>query len=66
MLYVNYFSIKLEKKKKAHRYRKQIFSCYTWRCGGVGQMGEGNQKVQTSSYKIIKSWGCNVQHDSNS
>ena len=25
-------------------------------------MGEGDQKVQTSSYKINKSWKCNVQH----
>ena len=23
---------------------------------------EGGQKVQTSSYKINKSWGCDVQH----
>ena len=31
--------------------------------GGVGEeMGEGVQKVQTSSYKINKPWGCNVQH----
>ena len=31
---------------------------------GVGgmQMGEGDQKVQISSYKINKPWGCNVQH----
>ena len=25
-------------------------------------MGEGGQKVQTSSYEINKSQGCNVQH----
>ena len=25
-------------------------------------MGEGGQKVQTSSYEINKFWGCNVQH----
>ena len=25
-------------------------------------MGEGGQKVNTSSYKINKSWGYNVQH----
>ena len=25
---------------------------------GVGKMGEGGQKVQTSNYKINKSWGC--------
>ena len=29
---------------------------------GVGKMGEGGQKVQTSSYKINKSWGYNVHH----
>ena len=32
------------------------------RVGGVGEMGEGDQKAQTSSYKINKFWGCNVQH----
>ena len=25
-------------------------------------MGEGGQKVQTPSYKVIKSWGWNIQH----
>ena len=29
---------------------------------GAG-LNEGSQKVQTSSYKINKSQGCNVQHD---
>ena len=28
----------------------------------VGKMGEGDQEVQSSSYKIHKSWGSNVQH----
>ena len=28
----------------------------------VGKVDEGGQKVQTSSYKINKSRGCNVQH----
>ena len=28
----------------------------------MGKMGEGGQKVQSSSYKINKSWGCNIQH----
>ena len=23
---------------------------------------EGDEEVQTSSYKINKSWGCNIQH----
>ena len=30
--------------------------------GAWGEMGEGSQKVQTSGYKLNKSWGCNVQH----
>ena len=28
----------------------------------MGEMGEGCQEAQISSYKINKSWGCNVQH----
>ena len=34
-----------------------------WR---VGKMGEGGQHVQTSIYKINKSWGCNVQRGDHS
>ena len=30
--------------------------------GGVGEIGEESQKLQTSSYKINKSWGYNIQH----
>ena len=29
--------------------------------GWVGEMGEDGQKIQTSSFKINKSWGCKVQ-----
>lgn len=28
-------------------------------CGGWGEVGKG-QKLQTSSYKISKAWGCNI------
>ena len=28
-----------------------------------GELNEGGQKEQTSSYKINKYWGCNVQHN---
>ena len=28
----------------------------------MGQMGEGGQKIQISTYKINKSWGYNVQY----
>ena len=27
------------------------------------ELDEGSQKAQTSSYKIDKYWGCNVQSD---
>ena len=30
--------------------------------GGVGEMTEGGQKVQTSRYKMKKSRECHVQH----
>ena len=29
---------------------------------GEGGMGKGGQKVQTSSYKVNKFWGCNIYH----
>lgn len=45
-----------QKKKKAHWNRDHIGGCQ------VGEIGEGGQKVQTSSYKINNSWGCNVKH----
>ena len=30
--------------------------------GGMGEVGEGNQEVQTSSYRINKSQGCIIHH----
>lgn len=36
------------------------------RSSGVGEMGEMDQKVPTSSYKINKPWGCNAQHGDHS
>ena len=30
--------------------------------GGRHKKNEGGQKVPTSSYKINKLWGCNIQH----
>ena len=48
----------LGEKKQAHRYRELTGGCQ--RLGGVGKMGEGGQKVQTSTYKINTSWGGNV------
>lgn len=28
----------------------------------LGKMGEGGQKIQTSNFKVSKSWGCNIRH----
>ena len=53
---------KEEERKKIHRYREQIGGCQRQRWGAVGEMGEHGQRVQTPSYKINKSWGCNVPH----
>ena len=50
------------KKKKDHRYREQFGGCQK-RGMGVLKMGEGGQNVQTSTYKINKSWRCNIQSD---
>ena len=41
--------------------REHTGGCQKWGAG-VGEMGEGCPKVQTSSYKIIKAEGCDVQH----
>lgn len=29
---------------------------------GMGKIGEGDSEVHTTSYKIKKTWGCNIQH----
>ena len=47
----------LKKKKKAHIQRIDWWLPEA----GVGKMGEGGQKVQTS--KLSKSWGCNIEQD---
>ena len=39
------------------------FKFFIRKWGRVGQLDEGSQNVQTSSYKINKYLGCNVQHD---
>ena len=43
------------KQKQTHRYREQIGGCQGW-------WQVDGQMVQTSSYTINKSWGCNAQH----
>lgn len=46
------------KKTQVHRHREKIGGCQRW--GGLGKIGEGGRKVQMPSYKLNKSWGCNV------
>ena len=48
--------------------RDQIsgYPCQGDRGCGAREPNEGGQKVQTFSYKISKSWGCNVQDDDSS
>ena len=53
--------VESKKQKQAHRCREKISSCQRWE-SRVGKMDEGDQKVQTSSYKINKSWVCNLEH----
>ena len=47
------------KEKRALIKTEQIGGCRGRR---VNKMGKGSQKVQTFSYKINKSWECDVQH----
>ena len=42
------------KKKKAH-CKLRVYE-------NNQQLSKGCQKMQTSSFKVSKSWGCNVQH----
>ena len=41
-------------------YQKNDFQELVW--GRGNKIGKEGQKVQTFSYKISESWGCNVQH----
>ena len=52
----------LQKQNKTCATRKQTGGCQGEGGDGVGKMGEWSLKVQTSSYKINKSWRHNVQH----
>ena len=49
------WNLKTKQESQAHRYREQTRGCQR-RVWGVIERGEGGSKVQTSSYKINKSW----------
>ena len=56
------WNLKQNKTKKTHK--KEIRSVVTKGRGwGEGELNESGQNVLTSSYKINKYQGCNVQHD---
>ena len=46
------------KKERTHRNRGYSSGCQGL---GVREMGDVIERVQTSSYKTNKSWGCSVQ-----
>ena len=48
--------------KKITVLRENRLAVSRVRAGEVSKITEGDQKVQTSSYKINKSWGCHVQY----
>ena len=43
------------KEKQTPEYRRQTGGCQRGRGGEMGEIGEGDQEVQTSSYKAKKS-----------
>ena len=49
----------LKNKKQTHKEQIDGYRGRDWR---VGEMGAGDQTAQTSSYKLNKLWGCNLQH----
>ena len=51
----------IQKQEPALRHGEQTGGCQGQE--GVGEKGEGGQKVQTSRHKLTKSWGCNAQHE---
>ena len=50
---------KSKQNEHAHSHREHIGDC---RGGGWAKWVKWGKNVQISSYKMNKSWGCNVQH----
>ena len=48
--------------KKAEVVETEVRMVVTRDCGGLGNRGDVDQRVQTSSSKMGKFWGSNVQH----
>ena len=54
------FTCGIEKKINSETQRRVVF--VRGRGQGVGEMSEGGQNSQTSSYKVNRSWGYNLQY----
>ena len=50
-------------KKQTHRNKGQIGGCQRQK---VGERGNHDQMLQTSSYKMNKFWGCNGEYSDSS
>ena len=50
------------KQKQTRRCGEQTGGCQRGGGWGMVKIGGGDEEVQTSSHKINKPWGCNVQH----
>ena len=48
------------KQKEIHRHREQTSVCQREGHWGNGEIGEGDQEAQNFSYKMNKSYGCNM------
>ena len=52
-----------ETETDSQTFRKRTSDYQRGKGVGEGELDTGSQKVQTSSYKINKYSGCNIQHD---
>ena len=60
MLYHTTYMCTLKKRNQTHL---ETADWWLTQVGvGVGKMSKGDQKIQTSSYKINMSWECNRYH----
>ena len=60
---LSHFYVESGKKKLIERYIIPVVTRNRESGGwGKGLFDEGGQKIQSSSYKISKSWGCNIEH----
>ena len=54
--------LKNKRDKTSSQIKRKKDGCQMGGDWGMGEMDEGDQKIQTSIYKVNKSWACNVSH----